>query len=73
MNRLPFGTILNVDETWVTAALDASDLIDGIDEIIKSLNVRDKDMYLKSYASLMEIYKNTKREDNPVLVRYRLK
>jgi hypothetical protein len=62
-----------VDETWVTAALDASDLIDGIDEIIKSLNVRDKDMYLKSYASLMEIYKNTKREDNPVLVRYRLK
>ena len=73
LNRLPFGTILNVDDTYVTAALEASDLIDGIEEILKNLNEHDKNVFMKSNASLMEIYKKTRPEDNPILCRYRLR
>lgn len=73
LNRLPFGTILNVDDIYVTAALEASDLIDGINEILKNLNEQDKNVFMKSNASLMEIYKKTRRVDNPILCRYRLR
>jgi hypothetical protein len=72
-NHLAFGTILNLDDNYVTTSLDATDLIDQLEENLKSLDEAGKKRFTQANPALMEIYQKTQRDDNPILIRYRIK
>jgi len=73
INQLPFGHILHIDSKSVTTYLQMADFMDNMEKILSDSNSEYRDQFINSHQTLVDIYQNSKRDDNPIIATYFLK